>query len=376
MSDYARANSGGNSHFGDKDALTTGDADKVIVGSQFDTEFNAIVTAVATKYDSGDLASQAQAEAETVNTTLITPLRLSQWSDANGGMVGDIHALADPGVDTLLGWDDSAGAVIGYTFGDGLEFSGTTVRLEHLGIGDLEDAGADAILFWDDSASATAWLSVGTGLSIATTTLSLSHLGIESLTDPNADSVLFWDDSAGATAWLTFNEGIEFSGTSTVGLSDATPSTTLAIDITSGVVNIDISSLTSLTAPNIVGADLLLIDDGAGGTNKSIAYQDFGIPTTSDATTSIAPTISDANRMYITTSASAVSFVIPANASVAYEVGTTFIIYQSGAGQVTVSVTSDTLRSPNGALTNAQYSVITVTKVAATEWVVYGDTTS
>ena len=51
MSDYVRASS---TFFGDKDALATGQAAKIIKGTEFDTEFNAIAVANATKYDSAD----------------------------------------------------------------------------------------------------------------------------------------------------------------------------------------------------------------------------------------------------------------------------------------------------------------------------------
>lgn len=270
MSDYAKT-----TNFTAKDALTTGDPLKVIKGSYFDTEFDNIVTAVATKYDSNDLASQAQAEAGTSNTTLMTPLRTEQWSAVwaaeNAGIVGDLHALADPNADQLLMWDDSAGA-------------------------------ADGCPLASDS-----------GLAIS-----------------------------------------------------ATPD--IAIDISS-------ISASFSGASDIAGADLLLMDNGAGGTNTKIAYQDFGIPVTDDSTTTpmSAADLTYANRWYSCSNASAISFVIPANASVAYPIGTVFYIYQVGAGQVTVSVTSDTLRSPNGAKTAQQYSVICVTKVAATTWVVSGD---
>jgi hypothetical protein len=273
MSDYTKT-----TNFTAKDALTTGDPLKVIKGSYFDTEFDNIATAVATKYDSNDLSSQAQAEAGTNNTTIMTPLRTEQWSAVwaaeNGGMVGDIHGLADPGADQLLGWDDSAGAV-------------------------------DGIPLASDS-----------GLAIS-----------------------------------------------------ATPD--IAIDISS--VSASFSG-----AASIAGADLFLMDNGAGGTNTKIAYQDFGIPVTDDSTTTpfSAADLTYANRWYSCSNASAISLIIPANASVAYPIGTVFYVYQAGAGQVTVSVTSDTLRSPNGAKTSQQYALISVTKVAATTWVVTGDTSS
>jgi len=175
MSDYARANTGGATHFTDKDALNTGDSAKLIVGSQVDAEFEALVTAVATKYDSADLATQAQAEAESSNTVLITPLRLANWADENGGLVGELQEIADQAADGLVGWDDSASAnanVIMYTAGTALSFNGTTIEVSHLGLEDLADPGGDRILFWDDSAGKTDWLTL-TGLTVSTLDLAV-----------------------------------------------------------------------------------------------------------------------------------------------------------------------------------------------------------
>lgn len=308
MADYAKT-----TNFTAKDALSTGDPLKLIKGTYFDTEFDAIAVAVATKFDANDLASQGQAEAETSTAVAVTPAGLAYWSDYNAGIVGELQALADPNADGLLGWDDGAGA------------------------------GANVIFF-----------TAGTGLAFSTTTIALSHLGIEALVDPNADSFLMWDDSASATAFaaLASESGLAFS---------ATPD-----------LKIDISSLSSsLTSATIAGADLFLIDDGAGGTNKKLAYQDFGIPTTTDTTTTplSAADLTYANRLFLCTNAGAISAVIPANASIAYPVGTVLGFYQGGAGAVTVTVTTDTLRDPfSGAATTAQYSTVWVLKVAATEW--------
>ena len=269
MSDYSKT-----TNFTAKDALSTGDPLKLIKGEYFDTEFDAIAVAIATKWDSGTIASQAQAEAATSNSVIMSPLRTEQWSAVwaaeNAGIVGDLQALADPGADRLLTWDNSAS---------------TTVAMA------LATEGA----------------------------LSIS---------------------------ATPDIGINISGLSS-----------------------------SLTGAGIAGADLFLVDDGAGGTNKKIAYQDFGIPQTDS--TSLTPfsaaDLTYANRWFNCNNASAISAVIPANASVAYPVGTCFAFHQRGAGQITVSVTTDTLRTPIGAKTRAQYSTIFVIKIAATEWAVTGD---
>lgn len=46
MSNYSKT-----TNFGAKDTLPSGDSNKIIRGSEFDTEFDALVTAVATKSD-------------------------------------------------------------------------------------------------------------------------------------------------------------------------------------------------------------------------------------------------------------------------------------------------------------------------------------
>jgi len=94
-------------NFTAKDNLTTGDALKVIKGAYFDVEFDNIATAITSKYDSGNLASQVQAESGTNPTALMTPLRseqhLAAYNADNAGILLDLHALADPGADRCWG---------------------------------------------------------------------------------------------------------------------------------------------------------------------------------------------------------------------------------------------------------------------------------
>lgn len=122
MSDYIQS-----TDFSSKDLLPRGHPNKIIKGSEFDSEFDAIATAIASKYDSSDLATEAQAQAESSNAVLMTPLRVANWADANAGIVGDLQALADPNADRLLFWDDSAGAAAFLSVGSNLSLSGTTL---------------------------------------------------------------------------------------------------------------------------------------------------------------------------------------------------------------------------------------------------------
>lgn len=122
MSDYTQT-----TFFAPKDLLSTGNPDKIIYGAELDPELSAISTAIATKYDSADLSDEATAEALTSNTVLLTPLRLANVLQDNGGMAYDIQQLADPNADRILFWDDSAGTTTFLTAGTNLSISGTTL---------------------------------------------------------------------------------------------------------------------------------------------------------------------------------------------------------------------------------------------------------
>lgn len=327
-----------------KDALATGEALKAISGTELGIEFDAIATAITSKYDSTDIASQAEAEAESSNSVLITPSRVGMWADANAGIVGDLHALADPAADVLLGWDDSANAAIGFTLGEGIASSGTAIRVLLSEFSTVAIAAADTIPFYDVSGAVN-----------GKTTVTAFEAGLE------LANMVGWDA----------NDNIDHTAVSVSTTAPLFGGGTIAATRTH---TFDISGLTSMTAANIVGADIFLIDDGAGGTNKKIAWQDLGVPQTNDTTTTplSTPTLAMANRWFNCNNVAAISAIIPANASVAYPVGTSFAFHQRGAGQITVSVTTDTLRAPLGAKTTNQYSTIFATKIAATEWTITG----
>lgn len=70
-------------------------------------------------------------------------------------------------------------------------------------------------------------------------------------------------------------------------------------------------------------------------------------------------------------------FTIPANASVAYPIGTaiTFVV-QASAGAITIEITSDTMRlagaGTTGSRTLAANGIATALKITATEWIISG----
>lgn len=71
------------------------------------------------------------------------------------------------------------------------------------------------------------------------------------------------------------------------------------------------------------------------------------------------------------------TWTIPANASVAYSIGTALtFINQNGAGDITIAITSDTMRlagaGTTGSRTLADNGVATAIKVTSTEWIISG----
>ena len=70
------------------------------------------------------------------------------------------------------------------------------------------------------------------------------------------------------------------------------------------------------------------------------------------------------------------TITIPANASVAYDIGTAITIINNGGGTLSIAITSDTLiqagSGSTGTRTLADHGVATIIKVAATTWFISG----
>lgn len=124
--------------------------------------------------------------------------------------------------------------------------------------------------------------------------------------------------------------------------------------------NTDITALdqdVTVTATGTIAAD-------------SIGYR--GLPQNAQ-TGAYTLALSDAGKQISNTTG---GFVIPANASVAFPVGTTIVLYNNSGTSQTVSITSDTLRlagtSTTGSRTLALYGLATCVKVGSTTWVISG----
>jgi hypothetical protein len=124
--------------------------------------------------------------------------------------------------------------------------------------------------------------------------------------------------------------------------------------------NTDITALdqdVTITATGTIAAD-------------TIGYR--GLPQNSQ-TASYTLALSDAGKQVSNTTG---GWVIPANGSVAFPVGTTIVLYNNSGSNQTISITTDTLRQAGtantGSRTLAQYGLATCVKVSSTVWVISG----
>lgn len=100
-----------------------------------------------------------------------------------------------------------------------------------------------------------------------------------------------------------------------------------------------------------------------------------GLPQNSQ-TASYTLALTDMGKMVNTTTG---GVVIPANASVAFPIGSTVVVYNNSASSQTISITTDTIylagTATTGSRTLAQRGLATCVKVASTTWVVSGNVT-
>lgn len=172
----------------------------------------------------------------------------------------------------------------------------------------------------------------------------------------------------GSTAWNSL--GYKASGTVTsitagTGLSGGTITTsgTIAIDT---ATTVDVSTAQTLTNKTLTSPTL-----NAPLINLSLNAQ---------TGTTYTFVLADNGKLVTASNASAQTYSIPTNASVAYPIGTQINIIQIGAGQVTINaVTSGTTTvSSTGATATApklraQYSSATCIKASTDLWYVVGD---
>jgi len=83
--------------------------------------------------------------------------------------------------------------------------------------------------------------------------------------------------------------------------------------------------------------------------------------------------LTDAGKFIISTSATAVEFTVPLNASVAFPIGTEIDFIQKGAGVLTITAASGaTLNGATSVVVTAQWGGVTIKLIATDEWIAVG----
>lgn len=246
------------------------------------------------------------------------------------------------------------------------------------GAATLVTQGATAILYCD-------------GTNIISATTSAAFAGVLPVTQ----------GGTGATTASGARTNLGATGIGTALFTAATDASARStISAAASGANSDITSLTGLTTPLSVaqggtgattaGSALTNLGAAASGANTDITALDQDVTITATGTIAAGTlgyrglpqnaqtgaytlALSDAGKQVANTTG---GWVIPANASVAFPIGTAVVLYNNSGSSQTVSITTDTLRQAGtantGTRTLAQYGLATCTKVASTTWVITG----
>lgn len=159
---------------------------------------------------------------------------------------------------------------------------------------------------------------------------------------------------------------------STPVISTATASTIAIFDASKNVISAATATYPSLTelayGKGVTSAIQTQIDTVASTTTISSKSADYTLVLADKGTTILHPSADTTAR----------TFTIPANASVAFAVGTVItFVNQNGAGSVSIAITTDTMRlagaGTTGTRTLAANGVATAMKLTTTEWIISGN---
>lgn len=131
------------------------------------------------------------------------------------------------------------------------------------------------------------------------------------------------------------------------------------------------SSGVGVTLKGVVGTHAGQVQD-AGGSVQDVGF--LGLPQVSQ-TTNYTAVLSDSGK-HILMNGTTITATIPANATVAFPLGTTLTWVNSNASNLSIAITSDTLTkagsTTTGTRTLAQNGVATAVKVGTTSWIISG----
>lgn len=129
-----------------------------------------------------------------------------------------------------------------------------------------------------------------------------------------------------------------------------------------------------LTSPTLTTPTIASFTNATHDHSSTAGGGAINIALNSQTGTAYTAALTDNNKIITLDNASAITFTIPLNSSVAFPTGAMVNIMQKGAGEVSVTGASGvSVSSGNGYKTRAQYSLATVIKLDTNSWVLIGD---
>lgn len=216
------------------------------------------------------------------------------------------------------------------------------------------------------------------------------------LDDPDAATALATLGAQPADAELSALAGLTsaadqlpyFTGSGTAALTTLSSFIRTLLDDANAAAALATLGAAPLASPALTGNPTVPTQSAGDNSTKaaSTAYVDGAVATaTAPAVTGNNQTgttytfvLGDAGKVVEGNNASAITFTVPPNSSVAYPVGTVIEVFQQGAGQISVAAGAGvTIRSPGARLKlTGQYSSATLRQRAADEWCLEGDITT
>jgi hypothetical protein len=314
------------------DATTSvhGIADTSVLATNTDvstaqTNAESYADSLSGNYDAAGLASTAQNAAESTAALALA---------AHNGETTSVHGITDTSKLVLT------------------EAASQTITGDFIVTGDLTVSGTTTTIDTANFETTDPLIALGEG-----NVTNAVDLGFVSTFNDGVQQITGFARDASSDTWKLF-KGVTDVPTTTINFAQGSLDDLSVKDLSAAVVN----------AASVVFAD---------GTTQTVAAVP-SLTVFSEKTASYTlDTIDHKDNLVEVNSGSATTFTIPTNASLAWPVGASMDILQTGSGQVTISPASGvTLNFTPGNKLRTQWSSATILKRSADSWVVYGDLTA